>query len=143
MIRIICVGKLKDEIRNVSEEYIKRIKIFTKIEVVEINEYDSSNINNSLKKEGEKILEKVSNNFIILDAKGGQLSSESFSRLLKQNNLTFVIGSHIGLSEDVRKKSAMQLSLSKMTLPHQLTRIILLEQIYRGFSILNNQPYHK
>lgn len=143
MIRIICVGKLKDEIKNISEEYIKRIKSFTKIEITEINEYKSSNVNESLKKEGEKVLEKSGERFIILDTKGKQLSSEEFSQLLKQNNLTFIIGSHLGLSEEVKKKSAIQLSLSKMTLPHQLTRVILLEQIYRGFSILNNQPYHK
>ncbi len=143
MIRIICVGKLKDQLKNVSEEYVKRIKGFTRIEIVEINEYKSSNIQESLKKEGEKVLEKSGERFIILDAKGKQLSSEEFSQLLKHPNLTFVIGSHVGLSEDVKKKANIQLSLSKMTLPHQITRVILLEQIYRGFSILNNQPYHK
>jgi 23S rRNA (pseudouridine1915-N3)-methyltransferase len=143
MIRIICVGKLKDQLKNVSEEYVKRIKGFTRIEIVEINEYKSSNIKESLKKEGERVLEKAGERFIVLDAKGKQLSSEEFSQLLKQSNLTFVIGSHAGLSEDVKKKSNTQLSLSKMTLPHQITRVILLEQIYRGFTILNNQPYHK
>lgn len=143
MIRIICIGKLKDQLKNVSEEYVKRIKGFTRIEIVEINEYKSSNVKESLKKEGEKVLEKSGERFIILDAKGKQLSSEEFSQILKHPNLTFVIGSHVGLSEDVKKKASIQLSLSKMTLPHQITRIILLEQIYRGFTILNNQPYHK
>lgn len=143
MIRIICVGKLKDQIKNISEEYIKRIKGFTRIEIIEINEYKSTNTQESLKKEGEKVLEKSGERFILLDAKGKQLSSEEFSQVLKQPNLTFVIGSHAGLSEEVKKKSVMQLSLSKMTLPHQITRVILLEQIYRGFSILNNMPYHK
>lgn len=143
MIRIICVGKLKDQLKNVSEEYVKRIKGFTRIEIVEINEYKSSNVKESLKKEGEKVLEKAGEGFIVLDAKGKQLSSEEFSQILKHPNLTFVIGSHVGLSEDVKKKASIQLSLSKMTLPHQITRVILLEQIYRGFSILNNQPYHK
>ncbi|MDP2907098.1 MAG: 23S rRNA (pseudouridine(1915)-N(3))-methyltransferase RlmH [Nanoarchaeota archaeon] len=143
MIRIICVGKLKDQLKNVSEEYVKRIKGFTRIEIIEINEYKSSNIQESLKKEGERVLEKAGERFIVLDAKGKQLSSEEFSQILKQPNLTFVIGSHAGLNEDVKKKSNIQLSLSKMTIPHQITRVILLEQIYRGFSILNNQPYHK
>ncbi len=143
MIRIICVGKLKDQLKNVSEEYVKRIKGFTRIEIIEVNEYKSSNIKESLKKEGGKVLEKSGEGFIVLDAKGKQLSSEEFSQILKQPNMTFVIGSHVGLSEDVKKKANIQLSLSKMTLPHQITRVILLEQIYRGFSILNNQPYHK
>jgi 23S rRNA (pseudouridine1915-N3)-methyltransferase len=143
MIRIICVGKLKDQLKDTSEEYVKRIKGFTRIEIVEINEYKSSNIQESLKKEGEKVLEKAGERFIILDAKGKQLSSEEFSQILKQPNLNFVIGGHAGLNEEIKQKAMTTLSLSKMTLPHQITRVILLEQIYRGFSILNNQPYHK
>ncbi len=143
MIRIVCVGKLKDQFRNVSEEYVKRIKSFTKLETVEVNEYKSSNVNDSLKKEGEKVLEKAGEKFIILDDKGTQMSSEEFSQILKQPNLAFVIGSHLGLSEDVKQKAMAKLSISKMTLPHQLTRIILLEQVYRAFTILNKQPYHK
>lgn len=143
MIRIICVGKLKDQLKNVSEEYVKRIERFTRIEITEINEYKSSNIQDSLKKEGEKVLEKAGERFIILDLKGKQLSSEEFSQMLKQPDLTFVIGSHAGLSDEVKSKAEMLLSISRMTLPHQLTRIILLEQVYRAFTIINKMPYHK
>lgn len=143
MIRVICVGKLKDDLRKISEDYLKRIKGFAKIEVVEVNEYKSSNVSESLRKEGERVLEKVSGYFIVLDDKGEQLSSEKFSSLVKGGDLAFVIGGHTGLSDEVKSKAKMLLSVSRMTLPHQLTRVILLEQIYRAFTIINKLPYHK
>lgn len=143
MIRIICVGKLKDNLREISQDYIKRIKFFTKIEIIELNEYNSSSVKESLKKESERVLKKIDKNFIALDDKGKQFNSEEFSNLLKESNPTFVVGGHMGLDDEVKSKASSLLSFSKMTLPHQLTRIILLEQIYRGFTILNRQPYHK
>lgn len=142
MIRVVCVGKMKDDLRKISEDYLKRIKGFTKIEVVEVNEYKSSNVSESLRKEGERVLGKVEG-FIALDDKGKQLSSEEFSNLLKGGDLAFVIGGHAGLSDEVKSKAKMLLSISRMTLPHQLTRIILLEQVYRAFTIINKMPYHK
>lgn len=142
MIRVVCVGKLKDDLRKISEDYLKRIKGFAKVEVVEINEYKSSNVSESLRKEGERVLGKV-DGFIALDDKGRQLSSEEFSNLVKGGDLAFVIGSHAGLSDEVKSKAKMLLSISRMTLPHQLTRIILLEQVYRAFTIINKLPYHK
>jgi len=142
MIRIICVGKLKEELKVISENYFKRIQKFTKIEIIEINEYKSQDIKESLKKEGVRILEKIDNDFIALDNNGKQFSSREFSELIEPN-MTFIIGSHAGLSKDIKEKAKLRFSLSKMTLPHQITRIILLEQIYRALSIKNNQPYHK
>ena len=143
MIRIICVGKLKTNLKEASEEYLKRIRSFTKIEIIEINEYKSSNIKESLKKEGKRILEKAGQKFTALDEKGKQLTSEEFSNIVKEPSLTFVIGGHVGLDEEVKSKAEKLLSISKMTLPHQLTRVIFLEQIYRAFTILKKQPYHK
>lgn len=142
MIRVVCVGKMKEDLRKISEDYLKRVKGFTKIEVVEVNEYKSSNVSESLRKEGERVLGKVEG-FIALDDKGKQLSSEEFSNLLKGGDLAFVIGGHAGLSDEVKSKAKMLLSISRMTLPHQLTRIILLEQVYRAFTIINKMPYHK
>lgn len=142
MIRVVCVGKMKDDLRKISEDYLKRVKGFTKIEVVEVNEYKSSNVSESLRKEGERVLGKVEG-FIALDDKGKQLSSEEFSNLVKSGDLAFVIGGHAGLSDEVKSKAKMLLSISRMTLPHQLTRIILLEQVYRAFTIINKMPYHK
>lgn len=142
MIRVVCVGKMKDDLRKISEDYLKRIKGFAKIEVVEVNEYKSSNVSESLRKEGERVLGKV-DGFIALDDKGKQLSSEEFSNLVKGGDLAFVIGGHAGLSGEVKSKAKMLLSISRMTLPHQLTRIILLEQVYRAFTIIHKMPYHK
>jgi len=143
MIKIVCVGKISSELKQACEEYVKRIKYFDRLDIVEINEYKSNNIQESLKKEGERVLGKLDGGFVVLDANGEQFSSEEFSQILKQPSLTFVIGGHVGLSDEVKKKASRLLSLSKMTLPHQVSRLVLLEQIYRGFSIINNKPYHK
>ncbi len=143
MIKIICVGHLKDSFKVIAGEYVKRISSISKITIFEVNEYNSNNYNGSLLKESQRIKKHIKGDYFVLDEKGDQLRSEEFSELLKIKNLTFVIGSHLGLSQEIKTNAKGIIGLSMMTLPHQLARILLLEQIYRGFTILKNHPYHK
>lgn len=133
MIRIVCIGKIKKEWKNVNDEFFKRINTFTKIEIIE------------LKEEKAKEVEKYVKGFcIVLDEKGKQLTSRDFSKLIKEKDkITFIIGGKEGIEEKIIQKADFILSLSKMTFSHQLARIILLEQIYRAFCIIYNLPYSK
>lgn len=157
-IRIISVGKIKEKyIREGIEEFSKRLSRYCKLEIIELN--DERAPENLSKKdmeivknrEGERILPKIpQNTFIIsLEIQGRQLTSEGLSEKLENlmidgiNDVTFIIGGSLGLSKEVMKRSNFKLSFSKMTFPHQLMRLILLEQIYRSFRIMKNEPYHK
>lgn len=158
-IKILCVGKLSEKFfKDACFEYQKRISAFSNIEIIEIAEEKILNqtpnkkeIENILKKESERILNKISDNeFVItLEILGKMLDSESFSSFLKEkmndgkSKFTFVIGGSFGLCDAVKNRANFKLSFSKFTLPHQLFRIVLLEQIYRAFKIMNNQIYHK
>lgn len=145
--KIICVGKIKEKFfRDAIEEYIKRISKYIKLEIVEIP--DESDFN--LKKEGDKILSKIkdSDYVITLEIEGNSLDSLEFARKIDNNfnsnkNLTFVIGSSYGLDDLVKQRSNYRLSFSKFTFPHQMFRVMLLEQIYRAYKINNNENYHK
>ncbi len=145
--KIICVGKIKEKFfRDATEEYVKRISKYTKLEIVEIP--DESDFN--LKKEGDKILSKIkdSDYVITLEIEGNILDSLEFARKIDNNfnsnkNLTFVIGSSYGLDDLVKQRSNYRLSFSKFTFPHQMFRVMLLEQIYRAYKINNNENYHK
>lgn len=145
--KIICVGKIKEKFfRDATEEYVKRISKYTKLEIVEIP--DESDFN--LKKEGDKILSKIkdSDYVITLEIEGNSLDSLEFARKIDNNfnsnkNLTFVIGSSYGLDNLVKQRSNYRLSFSKFTFPHQMFRVMLLEQIYRAYKINNNENYHK
>ena len=145
--KIICVGKIKEKFfRDATEEYVKRISKYTKLEIVEIP--DESDFN--LKKEGDKILSKIkdSDYVITLEIEGNSLDSLEFARKIDNNfnsnkNLTFVIGSSYGLDDFVKQRSNYRLSFSKFTFPHQMFRVMLLEQIYRAYKINNNENYHK
>ncbi len=149
MIKIICVGKIKEKYFTLAaEEYLKRLSKFSKVEVIEV--MDEANVEKALKIEGDKILSKIKEDeFVIaLDINGESLSSMDFAKKMNRifnNNskITFIIGGSYGLSKDVKKRSNYLLSFSKMTFPHQLFRIILLEQIYRSYKINNNESYHK
>lgn len=149
MIKIICVGKLKEKyFTSAINEYMKRLSKYTKINIMEIP--DEANVEKALKVEGEKILSKISDDeyVIALDIAGESLSSLEFAKKIDKlfnNNskLTFVIGGSYGLSGEVKKRSNYLLSFSKMTFPHQMFRVILLEQIYRAYKINNNESYHK
>ena len=143
MIKIICVGKLKEKyLVDACLEYTKRISKYTKIEIIELKD-------SNIKEERDNILKYINKEFIItLEIEGNMLDSPTLARkidniFLTNPNITFIIGGSDGLHEDIKKISNYKLSFSKLTFPHQLFRVMLLEQIYRSFKILNNETYHK
>ena len=148
MIRIICVGKIKESFYNDAlNEYKKRISKYTKLEIIEVADECNGNI---LEKEYESINKHIGNKdyVICLDINGEELSSIDLASKLDElfiynSNITFIIGGSLGLDDRIKKRSNYSLSFSKMTFPHQLFRVILLEQIYRSFKIINNETYHK
>ncbi len=152
MIRIICVGKIKENyIFKGIDEYLKRLNGYQKIEIVELKEGNNIDITKTIKTEGEDILSKInSDDFVItLEIEGKMISSVELAEKI-QNLLTygktkidFIIGGSWGLSDEVKKRSNYALSFSKFTFPHQLMRLVLIEQIYRAFTIINNKEYHK
>lgn len=157
-ITIICVGKLKEKyFRDAADEYIKRLSRYCDIKVIEASdektpENASDKDNEIIKdKEGERILKNIKDNMYVisLEIDGKMLTSEELSgfvgklQLQGKSNIAFVIGGSLGLSKNVIKRSDYHLSFSNMTFPHQLMRIILLEQVYRGFKIMSGEPYHK
>lgn len=147
--KIICVGKVKEKFfRDALDEYGKRISKYCKLDIIQLD--DESDVSVATFKEGEKILSKIkpSDYVITLEIDGSSLNSLEFASKIDNNfgsnkNLTFVIGGSYGLSDDVKKRSDYKLSFSKFTFPHQLFRVILLEQIYRSFKINHNENYHK
>ncbi|MED4224966.1 23S rRNA (pseudouridine(1915)-N(3))-methyltransferase RlmH [Neobacillus cucumis] len=157
-ISIITVGKLKEKyLRQGIEEYLKRLSAYAKVEVAEVADEKAPEELSELEmlqvkqKEGERILAKISQDtYVIALAIQGKLqSSEELANTLDKlatygkSKIAFVIGGSLGLSEEVLKRSNEQLSFSRMTFPHQLMRLILVEQIYRTFRINRNEPYHK
>ncbi len=151
MIKIICIGKIKEKyLKEGIEEYIKRLQKYTKLEIIEIEDEKDDNINTCLQKEKEKILKhiKLKDNIVILDIKGEKPTSIEFSKFINDeltynNNIVFLIGSSNGLHEEVKELTTKKVSFSNLTFPHQLFRVLLLEQIYRAFKIINNESYHK
>ena len=151
MIKIICVGKIKEDyLKEAITEYSKRLSKYTKLELIEVMDVDNPSIDITLSKERDNILKYVNpkDYVVTLEIDGNMLDSIEFSK--KLNNLfitnsciTFIIGGSYGLHDDIKKMSNYKLSFSKMTFPHQLFRVILLEQIYRSFKINNNESYHK
>ena len=151
MIKIITVGSLKENyLKEAQQEYLKRLSKYNNIEIVEIKDEGLVEPVKALKKEAESIKKHLNGKeyIITLDIEGKQLSSEELALkidniLLENSNLVFIIGGSYGLSPDIKELSNLSLSFSKMTFPHQLFRIILLEQIYRSYKINNNESYHK
>lgn len=150
MITIITVGKIKEKyIREGIDDYLKRLSKFTKIELVELED-ESFDKAKTLKKEADKILKKINpKSFIVtLEIDGKELSSIELSELIEKttithSNITFIIGGSYGLDDEIKNLSNYRLSFSKMTFPHQLFRLLFLEQLYRSFKIINNEEYHK
>ena len=144
MIKIICVGKLKESyLKDGINDYLKRISKYHKINLIELPD---SNIND----EGNEILKHIDNKdyTISLCIEGTELSSIDLAEKIDKTfisypNITFIIGGSDGIREDIKNFSNYKLSFSKLTYPHGLFRIILLEQIYRSFKIINNETYHK
>ena len=153
-----CVGKVKERyLRDAIDEYRKRLSRFAKVDVIEVAdektpEHASDTLNAQIKeKEGERILKHLRDGaFVVaLAIEGDQLTSEQLAARIAQwglhgvSHLQFVIGGSLGLDPRVLRRANMPLSFSKMTFPHQLMRVILLEQIYRAFKINAHEPYHK
>lgn len=150
MIKIITVGKIKEKyLKDGINEYLKRMQKYAKVEIIELQDEDFD-INKTLLKEKEKIEKYIKERdyVVTLEIDGEELSSIELSKkidniMLNNSDITFIIGGSYGLHDDIKKRSNFALSFSKMTFPHQLFRLILLEQIYRSFKILNNETYHK
>lgn len=169
-IKIVCIGKLKEKYwRDAAEEYIKRLSAYAKIQIIELKESRSDDI----EEEGERILAalgvpeslikrsrtdkallgkmkaEIKDHIITLEIQGRALSSEQLAEKMEnlgiegKSNVAFVIGGSCGISRVVSSIADMKLSFSKMTFPHQMMRVILLEQIYRSFKISRNESYHK
>ena len=157
-VTVIAVGKLKEKFyKEAIEEYAKRLSAFCKLEVIEVKdektpenptEIEKQQV---LKKEGERIIAKIPKNskVITLCVEGQQMPSEDLAKLVSElsvaghSHITFIIGGSMGLYEDVKGLSSLRLSFSKMTFPHMLMRVILVEQLYRAFTILEGKTYHK
>ena len=157
-ISIICVGKLKEKYWSLAVlEYLKRLKAFCKCTIVEIDEKKVSanpsdfEIKEAICTEGKRILSKIPNNSYVISMciEGKELSSEQFAKKIEEiplngkSSIAIIIGGSWGLSSDVKERSDFKLSISKMTFPHQMARVILLEQVYRAFQILSDGKYHK
>ena len=157
-ITIIALGKLKEKyLRDAIDEYSKRISAYGKLDIIELNPIRLSDnpsqveIENALSKEADEIKKKIPNGSYVfsLCIEGKEKSSEQLAQTIKEitlngkSNLVFIIGSSFGLSPEIKKMSDCRLSFSPMTFPHQLMRVMLLEQIYRACQINNNGQYHK
>lgn len=148
MIRIICVGKVKENyFLDALKEYEKRISRYTKLEIIELPDYNYD-IEKTIYEEGKNILSKIFDKdyVICLDVGGKLCDSVDLSKKINyklSNNITFVIGGSFGLSNNVKQRANEIISFSPLTFPHKLFRVMLLEQIYRSFKIINNESYHK
>ena len=150
MIKIITVGKIKEKyISDGINEYLKRLSKYTKVNLIEVPDFDYD-INKTLEKEKDNILKYISSKdyIITLEIEGNSLTSTQFADKLNDvfnhnSDICFIIGGSYGLHDEIKNMSNYKLSFSKMTFPHQMFRMILLEQIYRAFKINNNESYHK
>lgn len=157
-ITVVCVGKIKEKFySDAVSEYSKRLSRYCKLDIIELPDEKtpdnaSDALNESIKeKEGAKILDAIpmSSYVVALAIEGKTLDSVELSEKLDklsaygESHITFIIGGSLGLHKSVLDRADFKLSFSKMTFPHQLMRVILLEQVYRGFRIMNNEPYHK
>lgn len=157
-ISIVCVGKIKEKFySDAVAEYAKRLSKYCKLEIIEVPDERTPDGASALveeqikEKEGKRILEKIKDDAFVctLEIAGKRLTSEGLADWMEKlavsgtSHIVFVIGGSLGLHSSVLKRSNMGLSFSDMTFPHQLMRVILTEQIYRAFRIINKEPYHK
>ena len=151
MIKLIVIGQLKEKyLKEAVEEYKKRISKYTNIEIIELKDEGLVEEEKAKKLEAEKIEKHINDKdyIITLEIEGKEYSSLEFAEKIRtiqieNSNITFIIGGSYGLADSIKNKAKMHLSFSKMTFPHQLFRVVLLEQIYRAFKINNNENYHK
>lgn len=158
-IKIVAVGKIKEKFyKDAIDEYLKRMQTYNKVEIIEVaDEMAAENLSEKeleqvKEKEGERILGKISKEdyVVSLEILGKQMDSIEFAKFIENEmaegfgrNLVFIIGGSNGLAKEVSQRSNKKLSFGKMTYPHQLMRVILTEQIYRAYRIINGHPYHK
>ena len=156
-IKIFCIGKIKEQyLKDGINEYIKRISPYSNVEIIEVvdskikDNPNQSDIEKAKNEEGDRVLKLLKNDYLIgLDLSKKEPTSEEFADFLHTklveggSNISFVVGGSYGLSDALKKRCNTSISLSKLTFLHQMTRLILLEQIYRAFKILNNETYHK
>ena len=156
-IKVYCIGKIKEQyLKDGINEYIKRISPYSSIEIIEVADSkvkdnpNQSDINKAKNEEGDRVLKLIKTDYLIgLDMNKPEFTSEEFAEFINKklveggSNISFVIGGSYGLSDALKARCNTSISLSKLTFLHQMTRLILLEQIYRAFKILNNETYHK
>lgn len=153
-ISIIAVGKLKEQFwKQALEEYLKRLQSYADVSIIEIADRDPARFGDAktLAMEGEDIIAALPEraHVILLDIGGTSFSSEQIASFVSDrmnegtSHLVFVVGGSLGVSSEVRKRAAMRMSLGRITLPHNLARVVLAEQIYRSFRIIRSEPYHK
>ena len=156
-IKIYAIGKCKDFYKSGIDEYVKRLSSYCKLQIIELKDESipdkpsDSQINKAIEAEGTRVLSLLKPNeyLISLDLNQKEMDSVEFSKFLSRkledngSNISFVIGGSYGLSPALKSRANASISFSKMTFPHQLARLILLEQIFRAFKILNNETYHK
>ncbi|MBQ1341675.1 MAG: 23S rRNA (pseudouridine(1915)-N(3))-methyltransferase RlmH [Erysipelotrichaceae bacterium] len=153
MITVIAVGKLKEKAyKDLVDEYVKRLSAYTKVEIIEVADETNQLEEAKVKKlEGERILKAIKKDSftVLLDLRGRMLNSNELSLKIQEintyhsSNITFIIGGSLGVSDEVYSRADYKWKLSDLTFPHNLVRVILLEQIYRSYKIMNNEPYHK
>jgi 23S rRNA (pseudouridine1915-N3)-methyltransferase len=157
-IRIVAIGKLKEKyLKDAISEYSKRLSRFVQLEIIELP-YEKAPEKISLqeqqivlKKEADKMLAKIpsTSTLILMDVQGKAMTSENFSKTIEnymvsgKSSFCIVIGGSLGIHDSLKQRADLLLSMSKMTFPHQLARVILLEQLYRAFKIMKNETYHK
>ena len=156
-IKIYCIGKIKEQyLKDGINEYVRRISPYSAIEIIEVADSkvkdnpNDSDVSKAKNEEGERVLKLLKNDYLIgLDLNKPEFTSEEFAQFINKkfveggSNISFVIGGSYGLSDALKARCNSSISLSKLTFLHQMTRLILLEQIYRAFKILNNETYHK
>lgn len=152
-INVVAVGNLKDKFwKEAQDEYLKRLKRYAEVNVIELAEETSAETPSAIEiaktKEGKRILNAVKGKVYLLALTGEQVSSEDLAKYVKEdidkgNTLTFVIGGSYGTSKEVYDRADKKIALGRITFPHRLMRVVLLEQIYRAFTIINNVSYHK
>ena len=156
-IKLYCIGKIKEQyLKDGINEYLKRISPYSNIEIVEVidskvkDNPNKADIEKAKNEEGDRVLKLIKNDYLIgLDMNKPEFTSEEFASFIEKkmveggSSISFVIGGSYGLSDALKNRCNTSISLSKLTFLHQMTRLILLEQIYRAFKILNNETYHK
>lgn len=153
MIKIVAVGRIKEKsMVSLIQEYTKRMTTVHKLEIIELDnsKHKDSEVDKIIEDESQRLLSKVGDkdDLILLDLKGKNISSPDLSKLMDKSlsngrNIVFIIGGSHGVSDQVRREAKFIWQMSALTFPHQLVRLLLVEQIYRGFMIQKNHPYHK